>query len=102
MAVDLKHIATGGAPDEGTEPIKAFNEALGRLLGEETGAQEPDFLLDEDEAVLIPTEASIEVARPVHISGLAGVSRRGELKAALVPKLHDRTAERRTDSFKGS
>ena len=72
--MDLKQVVTGDAPDEVAEPFKALNEAFDRLFGEESNAQKPGLGLDEAETALVSAGALIEIARPVHIPGLAGVS----------------------------
>ena len=69
-----KVIAKGGAADVVADPFKALNDASGRLFGEEANAQGPGLGFDEDEAVLVFAGAGIELARPIHIPGFAGVA----------------------------
>ena len=89
--MDLKQIGTGGASDEVTKLLKALDHARSRLLGKEADAQEPCLGFVEDKAVIVLAEATVEVARLVHVPGPANVPSGGELDAASVLEPHDST-----------
>ena len=52
-------------------------------------AQKPGLGHDEDEPVVVPTEAPVELARPIHVPAFAHLSRGRENVVIFVLALHD-------------
>ena len=103
--MDLKQVVTGGAPDEVTKPIGAFNEALGRLFGEEADAQKADLVLTKTGPYLfLPGLVSKLRVQSIYQDSPAF---REEASSKLPWSLsfmiaRRRTSERRADSSSGS